>query len=72
MSKKPYFEIKFLDVRKKWLDNTKTTIELILYDYFDIPTVVSYVHTDEDIKIAKKNKEKYIDLMLKTIKENII
>ncbi|KIN79774.1 MULTISPECIES: hypothetical protein [Clostridium] len=66
------YEVAFLDVSRKWLDNTKTTVELIYYDELGTPTVLAYVHTDDAVETAKSKRNEYIDLMLKTIKENII
>lgn len=69
--KRCYYEVAFLDVSRKWLDNTKTTVELIYYNELGTPTVLAYVHTDDTVETAKSKKEEYVDLMLKTIKENI-
>lgn len=65
------YEVKFIDVSHKWLDNTKTTAELIFYDMLGRSIVLAYVHSDDTVEEAKKDKEKYLDLMLKTIKENV-
>lgn len=69
--KRNCYELVFLDVSYKWLGDVKTTIELIYYDMFGNKTVLAYVHTNDDIDIARSKKDEYIDLMLKTIKENI-
>ena len=49
-------------------DGTET---YIYYDMFGNKAVLAYVHTNDDIDIARSKKDEYIDLMLKTIKENI-
>ena len=69
--KRNCYELVFLDVSYKWLGDVKTTIELIYYDMFGNKAVLAYVHTNDDIDIARSKKDEYIDLMLKTIKENI-
>ena len=69
--KRNCYELVFLDVSYKWLGDVKTTIELIYYDMFGNKAVFAYVHTNDDIDIARSKKDEYIDLMLKTIKENI-
>lgn len=66
------YEVKFIDVSHKWVDNTKTTAELIFYDMLGKPVVLAYVHSDDTVQEAKKNKEEYLDVMLKTIKENVV
>jgi hypothetical protein len=66
------YEVKFIDVSHKWVDDTKTTAELIFYDMLGRPVVLAYVHRDDTVEEAKANKEKYLDLMLKTIKDNVI
>jgi hypothetical protein len=66
------YEVKFIDVSHKWLDNTKTTAELIFYDMLGRPMVLAYVHSDDTIEEARSNKEKYLDIMLKTIKDNVM
>lgn len=67
----PRYYIKYLDVRHKWLDDTKTTVELIFQDFFGAECVLAYVHSDMDIPEAKENQDMFIDLMLETIKSNI-
>lgn len=71
MVKRNSYELVFLDVSHKWLDDTKTTVELVFYDMFGASTVLAYVHTDDDIETAKSKSDELIDLLLKTIKENI-
>ena len=65
------YEVVFLDVSNKWLDDTKTTVELIYHDELGATTVLAYVHTNKTVGETEKDKDKYIDIMLKTIKENI-
>lgn len=72
MIKRNCYELVFLDVSHKWLDNTKTTVELIFHDTFGVSTVLAYTHTDNDINTAKSKSDELIDLLLKTIKENIV
>lgn len=69
--KRVYYEIQFLDVAHKWIDNTKTTVELIYYNELGLPIILAYIHTDDIIEVAKGKKAEYINIMLKTIKENI-
>jgi len=70
MVKKLY--LRYLDVSHKWIDNTKTTVELMI-SCSEIPydIVLSYVHTDETIEECRTHEQDYIDLMLKTINEFI-
>lgn len=64
--------LKYLDVCHKWVDGTKTTIELMIHCR-EIPydIVLSYVHTNETIEECKTHEQYFIDLMLKTINEFI-
>jgi hypothetical protein len=66
------YEVIFLDISHKWLDDTKTTVELIYHDELGTPTVLAYVHTNKTVEEAQINKDKYVDIMLNTIKENIL
>lgn len=66
------YEVKFIDVSHKWVDNTKTTAELIFYDMLGRPVILAYVHSDDTVEEAKTKKEEYLDLMLKVIKDTIM
>lgn len=66
------YYLRYLDVEHKWVDGTKTTVELMLDDYsipFDI--VLAYVHTNDTIEQCKKREDEFINLMLETIKNNV-
>ena len=64
--------LRYLNVEHKWLDGTKTTVELMMH-FHEIPydIVLAYVHTDETIEECKTHEQDFIDLMLKTINEFI-
>jgi tRNA G10 N-methylase Trm11 len=68
---RPGFEIRILDVSHKFVDDTKTTTELILIDHFGHETVVSYVHSDDTKEQVLTQKEEYEKLLLGVIKDNI-
>jgi len=53
------------------MDGTKTTVELIYYDMFGQPVILAYVHTDDEIEVAKQKEEKIIDVMLGVIRNNL-
>jgi hypothetical protein len=72
MAKSCCYELVFLDVRHKWVDGTKTTVELVYYDELGRTIVLAYVHTDYTLEEAIENREEYIEMMLDTIKSNII
>lgn len=63
------FYLKYLDVAHKWLDDTKTTIELIatISGFHDV--VMTYVHTDDDIEMCKSKEDYYIEILLSVIRE---
>lgn len=65
------YYVKYLDVKNKWVDSTKTTVELIFQDRLGVECVLAYVHTGMDISEAKQNQDTFIDLMLKTIRGSI-
>lgn len=63
------FYLKYLDVAHKWLDNTKTTIELIatINGFHDV--VMTYVHTNDDIETCKEKEDYYMEILLNVIRE---
>lgn len=71
MIKTNCYELKYLNVAHKWMDGTKTTVELIYYDMFGQPVILAYVHTDDEIEVAKQKEEKIIDVMLGVIRNNL-
>lgn len=66
------FYLKYLDVAYKWLDDTKTTIELIAKMRWGNDVVLTYVHTTDDIETCKKKKDFYMDILLKEIQKNCV
>lgn len=64
------FYLKYLDIEYKWLDGTKTTVELIVEISGFGEFVLSYVHTDDDIETCKEKEDKYMEILLNVIKEN--
>lgn len=65
------FDIIFLDVQHKWLDDTKTTVELIYYNELGIPTVLTYIHTNDTLEQAKEDKNHYLNIMLNLIRKDV-
>lgn len=65
------YELEFLDVKHKFVDDTQTTVQLVFYNELGRRTILAYVHTDEDVEDAETNKESYVDLMFETIKCNL-
>lgn len=63
------FYLKYLDVAHKWLDDTKTTIELIATINGFHDCVLTYVHTDDDIKTCKAKEDYYMEILLNVIRE---
>lgn len=62
------FYLKYLDVAHKWIDDTKTTIELIatvngIHDF-----VLTYVHTDDDVETCKSKEDYYMEILLNVIR----
>lgn len=66
------FYLKYLDVAHKWLDGTKTTVELVAEMAWCNDIVLTYVHTTDDIKTCKDKKEFYMDVLLKAIQKNCV
>jgi len=64
--------VKYLDVKHKWLDDTKTTVELVAKLFGGTEVVIAYVHTSDSISEAEQKKEYYLDVMLETIKMGAI
>lgn len=63
------FYLKYLDVTHKWLDDTKTTVELIatINGFYD--AVLTYVHTNDDIETCKNKEDYYLDILLNVIRD---
>ncbi len=63
------FYLKYLNVEHKWLDNTKTTVELMasIFGYGDV--VLTYVHTDDDIETCKEKEDYYMEVLLNVIRD---
>lgn len=64
------FYLRYLDVAHKWLDDTKTTIELMVSINGFGDFVLTYVHTNDDIETCKTKEAYYMDILLNVIKEN--
>lgn len=63
------FYLKYLDVAHKWLDDTKTTIELIATIKGFGEFVLTYIHTDDDIETCKSKEDYYMEILLNVIRE---
>ena len=72
--KRCYYELEFLDVDKKWVDDTKTTIQLVYYDEIGNKTILGYVHDDLDIENAKIRAISgfYLNLIFEEIRRNAL
>ena len=66
------FYLKYLDVAHKWLDGTKTTVELVAEMAWGNDIVLTYVHTTDDIETCKSRKVFYMDILLKAIQKNCV
>lgn len=66
------FYLKYLDVEYKWVDGTKTIVELCTTIAGIGDFVLTYVHTEDDIDTCKKNEKEYMDILLNVVRENCL
>lgn len=64
------FTIETHDCSHKFLDDTKTCVELFLEDYFGNKTSVVHAFTAETEEEVTERKDYYIDFLLNHIKKN--
>ena len=64
------FYLRYLDVKHKWLDDTKTTVELMVSILGFGDFVLTYVHTNDDVETCKAKEDYYMDILLNVIREN--
>lgn len=64
------FYLRYLDVEHKWLDDTKTTVELMVSILGFGDFVLTYVHTNDDVETCKTKEDYYMDILLNVIREN--
>lgn len=64
------FYLRYLDVEHKWLDDTKTTVELMVSIRGFGDFVLTYVHTNDDVETCKSKEDHYMDILLNVIREN--
>lgn len=65
------FYLRYLDVESKWVDDTKTTIELMVHIQGFGDIVLTHVHTDDDIETCKQHESEIIEILLNVIRENV-
>lgn len=65
------YELEFLDVAHKWLDDTKTTVQLVYYNEIGNKNILAYVHDDCILEVAKSMPDYYLDIMFDVIRKDV-